>query len=207
MDTREVWEELAESWTHFRTKPEGEILQLASEYAGNKVLDVGCGNGRNMLPFIEKNFCVGLDFSKNMIKEAKKLLASRGHKLYLVVGDMKYIPFKNDAFDLALFIRTLHHGETKIDRLEALIEVKRVSKKVVISVWKKWQIRFLFKLLRNLFQSDIFVEWRKKNKVVKRFYHLYTKKELEKDAMEVGLTVKKIWEDGKGNIWCIAEKV
>ena len=42
------------------------------------ILDAGCGNGRNSIPFLEKKLkCVELDFSKTMIREAKKFLKRR----------------------------------------------------------------------------------------------------------------------------------
>ncbi|HDJ96590.1 MAG TPA: class I SAM-dependent methyltransferase [Candidatus Aenigmarchaeota archaeon] len=202
-DARQVWEVLADSWTHLRTKPEKEVIGLSKTIKG-PILDVGCGNGRNMLPFLEKGkMCVGIDFSRGMIKEAKRFLRRRGFNAQLIVGDMKHLPLKSNTFNTVLLIRTLHHGETKIERIQTLREVKRVGKMILISVWKKWQKRFFWKLLKNFFMSDIYVEWNYHGKIYKRFYHLYTKHELKKELESVGIVNFKIWEDGRGNIWAI----
>jgi len=201
-DVHQIWEVLADSWTHLRTKPEEEVVKLSDIIKNGIVLDVGCGNGRNMIPFLEKGIkCVGIDFSKGMIREAKKFLMKRKLKAQFIIGNMRYLPFKLNTFSAVLLIRTLHHGETKIERIQTLKEVKRVGRTILISVWKKWQKRFFWKLLKNFFRSDVYVEWNYHGKIYRRFYHLYTKRELEKELESVGINNFKIWEDGKGNIW------
>ena len=204
MKQREVWDILADSWTHLRVRPEPEIIEFSKKTRG-KVLDVGCGNCRNLLPFLEKKVdCFGLDYSKGMIREAKKFLKRRGLKAKLIVGNASRLPFKEKVFEKVICVRTLHHLEKREERIETLKELKRVGNEILISVWKKWQRRFIFKLLKNFFSSDVYVEWRYHGKVYKRFYHLYTKRELEKDLKEAKVKAKKIWFDRKGNIWVLA---
>ena len=81
--------------------------------------------------------------------------------------------------------------------------MKRVGIKILMSEWKRWQPRFIWQLIKSFFFShfaDVYVDWNYHGKIYKRFYHLYTKKELEDDLKEVGLKIEKIWYDG-GNIW------
>jgi len=204
-EQRKVWETIADSWSMLRNKPEEIILKIADNTNIGPVLDVACGNGRNLLPFAEKNLvCVGLDFSKSMIREARKFLKRRGAKAMLVVGDASRLPFKDNSFHLVIFVRSLHNLITKADRLIALRECRRVGKRLVLSVWKKWQRRFILKLLMNFFSSDLLIDWNYHGKVYKRFYHLYTKKELERELRMAGYTSFKMFDDGKGNLWIIA---
>jgi ubiquinone/menaquinone biosynthesis C-methylase UbiE len=201
---REVWENLADSWTHLNVKPEEEVINFSKSINKGPVLDLGCGNCRNSLPFLERKIdCVGLDFSKGMIREAKRFLKKRNLKENLVIGSLEDLPFKKGSFLLVICIRTLHHLETRGFRLKALEEMKRVGIKILMSEWKRWQPRFIWQLIKSFFSghfADVYVDWNYHGKIYKRFYHLYTKKELEDDLKNAGLKIEKIWYDD-GNIW------
>jgi len=204
MRQRQVWEILADSWTHYNVKPEEEVINFSRIINKGPVLDLGCGNCRNSLPFFERNIdCVGLDFSKGMIREAKNFLKKRNLNENLVIGNLDNLPFKKGSFLLVICIRTLHHLETRELRMKALEEMKRVGIKILMSEWKRWQSRFIWQLIKSFFSdhfADIYVDWNYHGKVYKRFYHLYTKEELEYDLKKVGLKIEKIWYDD-GNIW------
>jgi ubiquinone/menaquinone biosynthesis C-methylase UbiE len=204
MEQREIWEILSNSWTNLHVKPEEEVVNFSKIINKGPVLDLGCGNCRNSLPFLEKNIgCVGLDFSKGMVREAKKFLTKRNLNENLVIGSLEELPFKKGSFLLVMCIRTLHHLEKRKLRLKALQEMKRVGIKILLSVWKIWQTRFIWQLIKSFFSghfADVYVDWNYHGKIYKRFYHLYTKKELEDDLKNAGLKIEKIWYDD-GNIW------
>jgi len=207
MTEREVWETIADSWTHLRVKPEEEVINFSKTLNTGPILDVGCGNCRNLLPFLEMGFkCVGMDFSRGMIREAKKFLQRRKLSAQLVVGNLSDLPFKKGSFLSVFCIRTLHHLETREIRLKTLKEMKRVGIKILMSEWKRWQLRFVWKLIKSFFSghfTDVYIDWNYHGKKYKRFHHLYTKKELEVDLKEANLKIEKIWDDNKGNIWSI----
>ncbi|MDI6826031.1 MAG: class I SAM-dependent methyltransferase [Candidatus Aenigmarchaeota archaeon] len=203
MSQREVWETIADSWTNVRTRPEEEVIKFSKKINVGPILDVGCGNCRNLLPFLEKGLkCVGFDFSRSMIKESKKFLKKRNFNANLVVADMKSLPFKPRVFPGVILVRALPHLKTKEDRIECLNEIKRVGFKIIISCWYKWDIKIFWTLLKHFFSSDVYVDWNYHGKIYKRFHHLYTKKELEDDLKEVGLKIEKIWYKG-GNVWSL----
>jgi len=203
---KEVWNKLADSWTNLNIKPEKEVIKISKIINSGPIIDIGCGNCRNLLPFLEKNFlCVGMDFSKGMIKEAKKFLNRKRFAAKLVIGNLDNIPFKKGSFLFILCIRTLHHLETRELRLKALEEMRRIGIKILLSEWKRWQLRFIWKLIKSFFEghfADIYVDWNYHGKIYKRFYHLYTKKELEGDLKKVRLKIEKIWYYN-GNIWSL----
>ncbi len=206
MKERKVWETIADSWAHLRTKPEKEILDFSKNVKTDPILDVGCGNGRNLLPFLQKGLkCFGLDFSRSMIREAKKFLKKRNLNASFVVGDAVKLPFKSKSFTTVILVRVLPHIETKKKRLECLKEMKRVGKEVIISCWYKWDRKLFWVVLKHFFSSDVYVDWNYHGKIYKRFHHLYTKRELKKDLREVNLNIKKFWYDKRGNIWAIVE--
>ncbi|MFH8080441.1 MAG: class I SAM-dependent methyltransferase [Candidatus Aenigmatarchaeota archaeon] len=181
MQLRQVYDEIADSWSNFRTKPKKSI---PFDRIRGFVLDVGCGNARNMIPLLKKGVkCVGIDFSKNMIKNALKLCEKHEVEADFVLADMLHLPFKKKVFDVCLCISTLHHLDDRLKRIKALKEIKRVCKKdIYILVWYRWQIFHIKHLLKNFMHfGDVYVEWRKRNKILYRYYHLYTKHELERD--------------------------
>jgi len=204
MEQREVWETLADSWTHLHVKPEEEVINFSKIINKGPVLDLGCGNCRNSLPFLERKIdCVGLDFSKGMIREAKKFLKKRNFNENLIIGNLDNLPFKKGSFLLVICIRTLHHLETRELRIKAAEEMKRIGIKILMSEWKRWQQRFVWQLIKSFFSghfADVYVDWNYHGKIYKRFYHLYTKEELEDDLKKAGLKIEKIWYDGE-NIW------
>lgn len=210
----ETWDTIADSWTHLRARPQDEVLEFANLIdEPGLLLDIGCGNGRNLLPFLEKQFsCIGMDFSKGMIREAKKFLEKKEFSAFLLVGDALSLPFKEDAFDCVLYVRALHHIPTKELRISSLKEVKRVLKKdgkILISVWKRYYPQFIFDFFSNLFEKkfefgDTYKKWRYHGKVYKRFYHLYSIEELKEELEKAELFIPVVFPDDK-NI--IARKV
>ncbi|MCS7134969.1 MAG: class I SAM-dependent methyltransferase [Candidatus Aenigmarchaeota archaeon] len=192
MQLKKVYEEIADAWSNFRTKPKKSI---PFNKINGFVLDVGCGNARNIIPLAKKGLkCVGIDFAKNMIKNALNLCKKNNVKVDFVIADMLYLPFKNKTFDTCLCIATLHHLDSRLKRILALKEMKRVCKnEIYITVWYRWQLFHLVNLLKNFRHfGDVYVEWKRKDKILKRYYHLYTKAELEKDLKKAELEICEI---------------
>lgn len=73
---------------------------------GGKVLDIGCGAGRDSLFLYKKGLDVtGIDFSKKMIKEAERL----NPKIKYRVMDFENLRFKNGDFNGIWANASLHH--------------------------------------------------------------------------------------------------
>jgi len=82
------------------------------------VIDVGCGKGY-MVEFFRKLGlqAIGLDLSKEMLKEAKK------SALEVVLGDARYIPFRSSATQIVTCFEVLEHV---IEPQKVLSEIYRV---------------------------------------------------------------------------------
>jgi len=94
------------------------------------ILDAGCGAGRHVRFLSSKGFSVvGLDYSKKMIFNAKKLM----NGLY-VIGDIRELPFKDSVFDTTICLgNTIGSVEDVEIFLEKIInEMKRVTKNNLI---------------------------------------------------------------------------
>lgn len=94
------------------------------------VLDAGCFTGlfgayaRDYGHF--KGEIVGVDLDESAIKKAAHILS------HVVYADVSYLPFKGESFDLGVSTEVLEHL-TKVGGLQFLKELKRTSRRVVIS--------------------------------------------------------------------------
>lgn len=82
------------------------LLRFLGGKRDNKILDVGCGTGGNMLLLKEFGAVTGLDLSDEALKLAKDKNFAQ-----LIKGDATKMPFSNDYFDIVSVLDTLEHVE------------------------------------------------------------------------------------------------
>jgi ubiquinone/menaquinone biosynthesis C-methylase UbiE len=182
---------------------------------GEKILDLGCGSGRLLEILKDKNIdYFGIDGSENLIKIAKRNYPD----FKFQIADVFDLPFPNNFFDKIFSIRVLMQIPSKEFRLQFLKEAKRVLKPgglLVLTVWYLWKFgskkNFLL-MLKNAFLKligkskldfgDALIPWDKK---VMRYYHYFTKRELEKLVKESGFLIEKIWAT-RFDLYLIAKK-
>jgi len=107
----------------------GKIIKIFKKHNMKRVLDLGCGSGRNIL-FLEKNgFEVyGIDLAKQGISSVKRKLKKKKHKPNLKVGNIfKKLPYKDDYFDAIICIQVIQHGRANQIK-HAINEIKRILK-------------------------------------------------------------------------------
>lgn len=171
MNQKKVWDNIAESWSNFRQKPEKRAEELADRWKPGIVLDVGCGNCRNLLPFYNKKFkCYGVDFSNNMLKQAKLYMSKNNFKVVLKLGNATKLPHNNNSFDYVICFLMLHHLENHERGIKEIYRVLKNKGQAYISVWNKLQPKFL---LRG---KETYVGWGKE----KRYYHFISFLEMRK---------------------------
>ena len=94
--------------------------------SGARILEVGCGRGI-ALPALDR-LCsprrlVGLDIDEELLGEAADHLREQGTEAELLCGDVRCMPFDDEAFDVIIDFGTLFH----IARPQAaLAEIARV---------------------------------------------------------------------------------
>ncbi|MBS1794815.1 MAG: class I SAM-dependent methyltransferase [Acidobacteria bacterium] len=90
-----------------------------------RVLDVGCGAGQELLPFLERTdaLCVGLDRAEALGTFAKKLFAGK-ENAFLVRGFGEKLPFEDESFDVVICLVALPY----MDNRETLAEIARILK-------------------------------------------------------------------------------
>ena len=213
--TREDYNKIAEDFSRTRSfvwdgmKPLAEYAQ-----AGDKVLDLGCGNGRLLQIFEGKNIeYFGIDSSEKLIKIAREKYPGDNFQ----VADALNLPFPNNFFNKIYCIAVLHHIPSDELRMQFLKEAKRVLRPdgiLILSVWNLWQKKTSWRpLIKNtilkllgkskLDLKDIFYPWKNSGQkiIVQRYFHLFTKEELRALLEKAGFEVKEIrdWKKEKGS--------
>ncbi len=109
----------------------------------DRILDLGCGNGRLLLALPKKIIYQGVDFSSTLLAEAKKLHP----KANFLEADITNKDTWRDLpkFDAIFCVAVLHHLES--DKQRFLISYIRRRLKpagfAYLSVWNLWQSQFL----------------------------------------------------------------
>jgi ubiquinone/menaquinone biosynthesis C-methylase UbiE len=140
-----------------------------------------------------------VDFSKKMIKFAKEKAKKNKIQAEFFVSDLTKLPFKDDFFDSAVAIASLHCIEGKENREKAIKELFRVLKKGAeadIAVWNKDSKKF-----KNS-PKEKYVRWKDKGK---RYYYLFDEKEIHELFKKTGFRIKEKFTPKK-NIRFIVEK-
>jgi SAM-dependent methyltransferase len=168
-----VFDEMANYWAEIADKSstDKQIQFLKNRLkAKEPVLDLACGTGRHLISLAEDGYSiVGLDLSLNLLKIAKK----RKSDLQLVRGDMRFLPFKSEAFSAAISMDTsFGYLPSEIEDIQSLIEL---SKTIIqggvfnIDVFNREQLilkykanllsRFKWALLPSLLKADRSAKW------------------------------------------------
>lgn len=82
-----------------------------------RVLDAGCGSGRNMIEFSRLGTVTGIELSETSVALARQRDAGE-----IVSGSVLEMPFPDDSFDLAVSLDVIEHLD---DDLTALRELRR----------------------------------------------------------------------------------
>ena len=93
---------------------------LDSLPVGAKVLEIGCGNGKNMLYRGDLQMC-GIDTSDSLVE----ICAQKG--LDVLCGDARALPFRDGCFDAIIMVAVIHHIHPDL-HYGALEEIQRVLK-------------------------------------------------------------------------------
>jgi ubiquinone/menaquinone biosynthesis C-methylase UbiE len=88
-----------------------EMLTALTDFENKLVLEVGVGSGRNACPLLEKVKLqlLGLDLSKEMLKQAKIKMSRFKNSFDLILADGEHLPFMNHAFDALICMSTMHY--------------------------------------------------------------------------------------------------
>ena len=156
---------------------------------GQKILDLGCGNGRFYELLRPKNVdYLGVDNSSGLIEKARTNHPSAEFKL----GDMVDLKLSDSKFDIIFSIASFHHVPSSKLRKQTVKEMHRILKKdgvLILTVWNLFQWKYLKCFIKSILSfvlhlgfkyswNDLWVKWG--NKPIKRYYHAFLPSELNR---------------------------
>jgi len=157
---------------------------------GNKVLDLGCGNGALTFDLGKKaSYVVGIDLNKKNIQTAREKFGRENVK-YIVGDAIKDL--SNEKFDAIILSNVLEHIE---DRLAFLESIKHLAPKILI------RVPMINRDWITLYKKELGVEWRLDNTHQTEYTFETFKKEIEQAKLSIQDCSIQF-----GEIWAIVKK-
>ncbi|MFZ3057617.1 MAG: methyltransferase domain-containing protein [Minisyncoccales bacterium] len=179
---------IADKYSRVREKDWPEFNFLFDKYLlpNDKVLDLGCGNGRFYQSFKNKEVdYLGIDVSSKLIEITKNNHPEGKFEVSSVDSIL------SDSFDKVYSIAVLHHIPSHEFRLNFLKEIKRVLKdngSLILTVWNlkdKIKKRSFLDWFR-LDKGDVFLPWYGSRDT---YFHCFNLEELIQLLKEVGFEI------------------
>lgn len=105
------------------------ISELDRDFRGKSVLDVGCGDGNNLLLYASLGLKI---FATEISNEVCQLVSDRmnsiGYSADIRVGENSTLPFADNSFDYLVSWNTIHYEPTAERMSQAIREYARVLK-------------------------------------------------------------------------------
>lgn len=197
-------------------------LDFIKQYVQDRdsILDFGCGNGRLIELFNDKNVNYkGVDISGELIDFAKKQYPKSANSFLKILPNEISLPFNDENFNSVYSIATFHHLPGRSHRLAMARELYRVTKKegwIVVTVWNLWQRKYRKQIIKNKFNKFIGrskLDWNdchitftdNEGKVFNRYHHAFTEKYLERLFKKAGFNIVEV-KKVKGNLGLIGQK-
>ncbi len=204
---------------------ERKKLLLRYIVPGDRVLDIGCGNGRFFEVFQKDYRYFGIDVSEVMVRIARSKYPEGNFQ----VADALNLPFPDNYFDKIFSLAVIHHIPSLELRLKFLKEAKRVLRPqgaFILTVWNlsplqmiligEWE-RFKGFLRQQVLKiigkaktdfGDFFVSW---GRITPRYVHCFTVAGLKKIIQRADFRVKDCGvlrgnRTKESNIFIVAEK-
>ena len=138
---------------HFAAELESRLmLDMLNPLPGETLLDIGCGSGASLKPFLDFGLQVtGIDPSPYMLDMAIGQIKDRVDFYREFAEDL---PFGDNSFNYAILITTLEFVE---DPLKAIEEACRVAKdRVFLGVLNRYALKGIQRRVKGMFSPTIF---------------------------------------------------
>ena len=154
---------------------------------GNKVLDLGCGNGRLVELFKDLDVeYLGVDGSFGLINSAKKSFPDKNFQ----VMDALNLDLPENSYDVILCVSVLNHiaKENQQQFIDNLKKVLKPNGVLLLSNWSLWNIKgkksVWHKVKDDKFPKakfkDVWTLWKSTEVKEPLYYYAFTKREVTK---------------------------
>ncbi len=130
----------------YEDRVEAVALKRLLPAAGDLLLEVGAGAGRNTQRYSGFRKIVLLDYSFSQLQHARRRLGDSSRYCY-VAGDVYHLPFAASVFDGATMIRTLHHMADPLAALQQIRATLKAESVFVLEFSNKRNLKAIFRWL------------------------------------------------------------
>ena len=173
--TRESFEAIYEKWKQTIDRMRLDFLESCR---GRKVLEVGCGIGKDARFLTENGIdYTGLDYSFRTLGLAQKHFEFAGLRKRFVNGDAVALPFADGTFGQAISIGVIHHIVGTPEACRELMRVTAPGGIVRVMFYNResyhhalvnWVVRPLIWLMLHVRVLEAFLRW-----APEKYRHLY----------------------------------
>lgn len=170
---------------------------------GDKILDLGCGNGRLFELFNDKKHIqyTGVDPSEKLVEIARKKYPTGNFE----IGNGLDLKYAENSFDIIFSLAVMHHLPGKELRVQFLREAFKVLKHdgtMILTVWDltidpKVKAKLFINKIKHFFgiskleSGDLFYPYfiGEKNKKIDRYIHCFSLPEIKEISEKAGFSI------------------
>ncbi len=161
---KDQYSRIASDFSKTRTKKWNCVNNFLSDVIkSDKILELGCGNGKNIYDIKEQS--IGID----ICPEFCKICRDKG--INVIESNILDINFPEESFDYILCIAVIHHLKGEADKIKLLNIIKKILKKNGKALITGWTTQ---EPTRNLVNGDNIVKFGKNE----RYYYIFHQYEL-----------------------------
>jgi len=116
-------------------------------FSGQKVLDVGVGNGYVLSKYAQEGAKVwGVDITETAIGLCRKRFKLFGLRGGFLVANAEELPFQNESFDCVCSMGVLHHTPDAAKAADEIFRVLKPGGRLIVMVYHRNSVLYRFKL-------------------------------------------------------------
>jgi len=156
-----------------------------AEHRGERVLEVGCGTGSDLLQFAKNGSDAwGIDITPAHIRLAQERVGRLGRVCF---GDASRIPFEDGSFDFVYSMGVLHHIDRVEEVVKEILRVLRPGGTFKVFVYNRWSHVPLLLFLRHGWRWKLWIE----NSRAPVHIDFYTKRKLRRLFSPIRLHIQR----------------
>jgi len=161
---KDQYSRIASDFSKTRTKKWNCVNNFLSDIImSDKILELGCGNGKNIYDI--KDQSIGIDICPEFCK------ICRDKDINVIESNILDVNFPEESFDYILCIAVIHHIKEEADKIKLLNIIKKILNKNGKALITGWTLQ---ESNRNLVHGDNIVKFGKNE----RYYYIFHQYEL-----------------------------
>lgn len=116
-------------WYRGRRRVLSRVIGSLELAPGARILDAGCGSGRNMVELARLGEVTGIELSPTSVAAARSREVGE-----VVEGSVEDLPFEDDSFDFAVCLDVIEHLDDDLQTLRELRRVVRPGGRLLVTV-------------------------------------------------------------------------